>query len=204
TGLNYYWTVNVEYMIVDIARRPREIATVQIDVGNASRFGIKYMGEDGSIRNPIILHTAILGSIESYIYMLFDTALRMDRSALPLWASPVQARIIPVTQDNINYAIKVCNELEANGFRVDIDDTNRSTARKIVDAEREWVPYIIVVGDKEEAGGTINIRCRRSGKQYNSSLKELIFEMNREVDGYPRRPRYFPRMLSQRPGFITY
>lgn len=204
TGLNYYWTVNVEYMIVDVAKRPKEIATVQIDVGNAKRFGIKYMGEDGLEHNPIILHTAIIGGVERYIYMLFDTALRMDKPVLPVWISPVQARIIPVDQRNLNYAFKVCDELEAHEFRVDVDDTNRSMSRKIVDAEREWIPYILVVGDREEACGTVNVRCRMTGGQYESSVNDFIRKLSEECKGYPRKARYFPREVSKRPGFITY
>ncbi|MEM2310097.1 MAG: threonine--tRNA ligase [Candidatus Methanomethylicia archaeon] len=204
TGLNYYWTVNVEYMIVDIAKRPREIATVQIDIGNAKRFGIKYMGEDGLEHNPIILHTAILGSIERYIYMLFDTALKMEKPMLPFWISPVQVRVVPVDKRNLNYAIRVCDELSSHGFRVDIDDTDRSVSRKIVDAEREWIPYIVVVGDREEAEGTVNVRYRKTGEQYEISLNEFLSKLDSESMGYPKRIGYFPKFVSKKPGFITY
>lgn len=204
TGLNYYWTVNVEYMIVDFSNRPREIATVQIDVGNAERFGIRYMGEDGSEHYPIILHTAIIGGIERYIYMLFDTALRMRKPTLPLWVSPVQVRVIPVDQRNLNYAFKVCEYLESQGFRVDVDDTNRSMPRKIVDAEKEWIPYIVVVGDREEAEGKVNVRRRVQGDQREYSLEEFTSELNNACSGYPKKPRYFPKTVSKRPGFIVY
>jgi threonyl-tRNA synthetase len=204
TGLNYYWTVNVEYMIVDFSNRPREIATVQIDVGNAERFGIKYMGEDGSEHYPIILHTAIIGGIERYIYMLFDTALKMKKPTLPLWVSPVHVRVIPVDQKNLNYAFKVCDHLESQGFRVDVDDTNRSMPRKIVDAEKEWIPYVAVVGDREEAEGKVNVRRRVHGDQREYSLEEFVSELNNACSGYPKKPRYFPKTVSKRPGFIVY
>lgn len=204
TGLNYYWTVNVEYIIIDIAKRPKEIATVQIDIGNAQRFGIKYMGEDGLEHYPIILHTAILGSIERYIYMLFDTALKMERPMLPIWITPVQVRIIPVDKGNLNYALKICNEIDLYGFRVDVDDTDRSVSRKILDAEREWIPYIVVVGDREESKGTINVRCRKTGEQYEIHLNKLISKLEEDCRGYPKKMMYFPKLLSKKPGFITY
>ena len=204
SGLNYYWTVNIEYVIIDKLNRPKEIGTVQIDVGNAMRFGIKYVDESGEEKYPAILHTAIIGGIERYIYALFDTALRLEKPMLPVWISPVQVRVIPVKSQYIDYALKVADEIEARGYRVDVDDTNRSLSRKIVDAEKEWIPYIAVVGESELKNKTLNVRFRSSGEQKVLSVNELIDVLETETDGYPKKPRYFPRLLSKRPKFMHY
>ncbi len=202
TGANYYWTINIEYHITDVMGRPREISTVQIDIGNAERFGIKYTDESGKTHYPAILHTAIIGTVERFIYTLFDTALRKKKPMLPVWISPVQVRVIPVNQQLMEYAEKVADEIEAAGFRVDIDDTDRPLSRKIVDAEREWVPYVVVVGERERESGTISVRIREDGSTVSMKVQDLIKRLKEETKGYPRRPIYFARYLSQRPVFL--
>ena len=202
--LNYYWTINIEYIIIDKLKRPKEIGTVQIDIGNAKRFEITYVDENGEKHYPVILHSAVIGGLERYIYTLFDTALQLEKPTLPTWVSPVQVRLIPVTEQCLRYCIDVSNEIEKYGFRVDIDDTKRSLSRKIVDAEREWIPYIVVIGEREVAKRMLNVRIRRKNIQKNMAVNELIELLENEVDGYPRKPRYFPKLLSKRPGFIYY
>ncbi|MGQ4891772.1 MAG: threonine--tRNA ligase [Candidatus Njordarchaeia archaeon] len=201
-GLSYYWTINIEYVIRDHMDRPREIGTVQIDIGNAERFGIKYVDKDNKEKYPVILHTAILGSIERYIYAQFDTAVQKKKPMLPVWLSPVQVRLIPIRGEHLEYAEKIADELEKHGFRVDIDDTERTLDRKIVDSEREWVPYVVVVGEKEIKTNVLTVRVRESGKQEKIPLDELINRLEEETRGYPRRGIYFSRYVSQRPKFI--
>ncbi|MEZ0319000.1 MAG: threonine--tRNA ligase, partial [Pyrobaculum sp.] len=129
-GQKYYWVLNVEYHIVDELNRPREIATFQIDVGNAQRFGIKYVDEQNQTKYPVIIHTAILGSVERYLYAVFDTMAKLEKQGrtpkLPTWLSPVQVRIIPITKENIPYALKVAERLEEEGIRVDVDDRDET------------------------------------------------------------------------------
>ena len=205
-GLNYYWTVNIEYHILDLMDRPREVGTVQIDIGNAKRFGITYVDKDGTEKYPIILHSAILGSLERFIYALYDTALRMPKPMLPLWISPIQIRILPVKEDPtiFNYSIKIAEKLIEEGFRVDVDDTERSLARKMVDAEREWIPYIIVIGDKEVKENMLSVRRRSEGTSRKMSLEDLISELKEQVKDYPQKRFYTVLFLSRRPGFIKY
>lgn len=202
TGANYYWTINIEYHIVDVLNRPREIGTVQIDIGNAKRFGIKYVDADQTEKYPVILHTAIIGTIERYIFTLFDTALQKKHPMLPVWISPVQVRIMPITNELLDYAEEVAQKIENEGFRVDIDDTSRPLGRKIVDAEREWIPYIVVVGQKEKEAKKISVRVRESGETVQMSVDELINRLREETKGYPRKPIYFSRYLSKRPRFM--
>jgi len=202
TGANYYWTINIEYHIVDVLNRPREIGTVQIDIGNAKRFGIKYIDADQTEKYPAILHTAIIGTIERYIFTLFDTALQKEHPMLPVWISPVQVRIMPITNELLDYAEEVAQKIENEGFRVDIDDTNRPLGRKIVDAEREWIPYIVVIGQKEKEAKKISVRIRESGETVQMSVNDLINRLHEETKGYPRKPLYFSKFLSKRPRFM--
>ncbi len=201
TGLNYYWTINIEYVIRDHLDRPREIGTVQIDVGNSKRFGITYVEGDEK-KYPVIIHTAILGSIERYIYALFDTAIRKKKPMLPIWVSPIQVRIIPINNKLLNKADEIADKLEEEGFRVDIDDTDRTLDRKILDAEKEWVPYVVVLGEKEVASGQLSVRVREDGVQRKMSLEELIRELSEKTRGYPKRQIYFARYVSVRPKFL--
>ncbi|MCG2886456.1 MAG: threonine--tRNA ligase [Vulcanisaeta sp.] len=203
----YYWVLNVEFHIIDELRRPREIATFQFDVGNAQRFGIKYMGENGEARYPVIIHTAILGSVERYIYALFDTAAIMESRGevprLPTWISPIQVRIIPIGKDHLRFADEVASRLEERIIRVDIDDRFEETlAKRIRDAETYWVPYIVVIGDREVKTGRLSVRVRGAGKIVEMGVDELINRIEEEIKGYPRRPLTMPKYLSKRPSGI--
>ena len=203
----YYWVLNVEFHIIDELRRPREIATFQFDVGNAQRFGIKYMGENGEVRYPVIIHTAILGSVERYIYALFDTAAIMESRGevprLPTWISPIQVRIIPIGKDHLRFADEVASRLEERIIRVDIDDRFEETlAKRIRDAETYWVPYIVVIGDREVKTGRLSVRVRSAGKIVEMGVDELINRIEEEIKGYPRRPLTMPKYLSKRPSGI--
>lgn len=203
-GQKYYWVLNVEFHIVDELGRPREIATFQIDVGNAARFGIKYVDEDNRIRYPAIIHTAILGSVERYLFALFDTAAVMERAGktprLPAWITPTQVRLIPVSREYLDLAVKTADEIEALSIRVDVDDRDETLSKKIRDAEREWIPYVVVMGRREASTGVLTVRRRGEG-QKQMTLAELIAKINEELKGYPRRPLYAPKLLSQRPSY---
>ena len=201
----YYWVLNVEYVIIDELMRPREIATFQIDVGNAKRFNITYVDEKGEKKHPVIIHTAIIGSIERYIYAVLTVAAKMEKAKktpyIPTWLSPIQARIIPVTKQYLDYAIKVAEEIRAHGIRVDVDDRDESLGKKIRDAGREWIPYIIVIGKREVETNTINVRIRRANDQKAMSIDEFIKLIMKEINGYPRKDSTLPFFVSQRPLF---
>ena len=203
----YYWVLNVEFHIVDELRRPREIATFQFDVGNAQRFGIKYMGENGEVKYPVIIHTAILGSVERYIYALLDTAAITESKGgvprLPTWVAPIQVRVIPIGKDHLQYANDIASKLEDRMIRVDIDDRfDETLAKRIRDAETFWVPYIIVIGDREVKTGKLSVRARGAQKVMEMGIDELINRIEEEIKGYPRRPLTMPKYLSKRPSGV--
>ena len=199
----YYWVLNVEYHIIDNLNRPREIATFQIDIGNGKRFNIRYVDEKGEEHHPVIIHTAIIGGVERYIYTVLDTAALMEKRGetpyIPTWLAPIQVRVIPVSNEYLDYASRVAEEIMRHGFRVDVDDRGESLGKKIRDAGREWIPYIIVVGEREVKSNTINVRIRKSNDQRVMSIDEFIKMIEEETRGYPKTPLTMPMYLSRRP-----
>ncbi|WP_434731903.1 threonine--tRNA ligase [Thermogladius sp. KZ2Tp1] len=199
----YYWVLNVEYHIIDNIGRPREIATFQIDVGNGKRFNITYTTPEGEKRHPVIIHTAIIGGVERYIYMLLDTAALEEKQgrtpSIPTWLAPVQVRVVPVSKDYVDYAVKVAQALAGEGYRVDVDDRDESLGKKIRDAGREWVPYIVVVGEREVKSGTLSVRVRATNETTTMSVSELTAKLGEEVKGYPRTEPTLPLLVSRRP-----
>jgi len=200
----YYWVINVEYNIIDQLGRPREIGTFQIDVGNAKRFEITFTDENNERRYPVIIHTAIIGSLERYLYALLDTAAqseeRGEKPSLPLWLSPVQVRIIPVTGEQLPEALRIAEQLNSWGIRADVDDRDESLARRVRDAEVKWIPYVVVLGAKEVASGRLNVRARGGGPAA-MTLEELRRRLDAELEGYPRCGLTLPVRVSERPGY---
>ncbi|BEP16970.1 threonine--tRNA ligase [Pyrofollis japonicus] len=205
----YYWVVNVEYHIIDSAGRPREIATYQFDIGNAKRFGIKYVDENNEERYPVIIHTALIGSVERYIYMVFDSAIKAEKRGetpyIPTWLSPIQVRLIPLNpkeNEQMSYAEKVADLLEENMIRVDIDDRDISLGRRIRDAAREWIPYIAVIGERELKTGTLNVTIRKTNDRITMKPEDLVQKLLEEIKGYPRAQPTLPRYVSKRPSLV--
>jgi len=205
----YYWVVNVEYHIVDSSGRPREIATFQFDIGNAKRFNISYVDEKNEKRYPVIIHTALIGSVERYIYMVFDTAVRTEQKgrtpSIPTWLAPIQVRIIPLNPNDkamMELAESTASLLEEHLVRVDIDDRDISLGRRIRDAAREWVPYIAVIGKREVETGTLNVTIRKTNDRIVLTPRELLEKVMEELRGYPRVQQTLPRYVSRRPSLV--
>ena len=201
----YYWVLNIEYHIIDELERPREIATFQIDMGNAKRFAISYVDEKGAKEFPPIIHTAIIGSIERYLFTVLDQCARTEKRggkpSLPLWLSPTQVRVIPVKPEFLGYAQKIVDQLTASHVRGDVDDRDESLDKRVREAELNWIPYIAVVGKREADANLVAVRRRLDGKQYNAKLSELEKEIITSIAGYPAMPLKLPAKLSQRPGY---
>ena len=201
----YYWVLNVEYNIIDDLDRPREIGTFQIDIGNAERFGITYANEKGEKQFPVIIHTAVIGTLERFIFALLDSAVRLERAGkkpmFPVWISPVQARIIPVGKQYVKPALEFLARLEKAGIRADLDDRDDTIQSRVRESELSWVPYTIIFGEKEMSSGELSARSRAEGKDLRIGLEAFIERVRTELSGYPTRPLSFPSLLSQRPGY---
>ena len=203
----YYWVLNIEYNIIDELDRPREIGTIQIDVGNAERFGISYVDENGSRKYPPIIHTALIGTVERYIYTLLDQAALDEKKgkkpSIPVWISPTQVRVIPVAKEHLDYASRVADDLEKVNIRVDVDDRDESVPKKVRSAEIAWISYVVVVGEKEIENNVVSVRTRFDKSQKTIQVEELRNEVLKQMKGYPVHASTLPRMLSARPGYKT-
>lgn len=197
----YYWVINVEHHVVDKMAHPREIGTWQIDIGNAERFGIRFMDKDNTLKYPTIIHTALVGTLERFIFAAFDAALRKKNPTLPMWLSPVQVRLCPINESFNSYAEKVADQLAAQNVRVDVDDRVESVQKKIRDAEVDWVNAIVVVGPKEKKSKKLAVRFREDGKVKQMTTAQLVKFVQKETAGKPFRQLPLPRLLSVRPKF---
>ncbi|OYT58151.1 threonine--tRNA ligase [Euryarchaeota archaeon ex4484_178] len=160
--------------------------------------------ENGEEKYPYILHCSPSGAVERIIYAMLEKAdmdtKRGKKPMLPVWLSPTQVRIVPVKDDFIGCSIQEMDYLTQHGFRVDIDDRDLSVSRKIRDAEKEWIPYIVVIGQKEKEKDILTVRIRGDGVR-EMRREELLEILTRETEGKPRRRLPMPVMLSQRPKF---
>ncbi len=204
-GINYYWTVNIEYHILDDLKRAREIGTVQIDVGNSERFGITFVDKEGEKRYPIILHSAIIGTVERYLYTLFDTAVLMERKGrpgyLPVWVNPEQVRILTVTDDHLDRGREIVEKLDNSSIRVSFDERGITVGKKVRQAKQEWVSYVIVIGDRELESDVLTVYAREENENVTMTIDQLIQRIANETEGKPFRPLYLPKELSKRVGF---
>ncbi len=200
----FYFILKFEFNFVDNLDKAAALSTVQIDVENAERFGITYYDEEGKERYPLILHCSPSGAIERVMYAVLEKQAKLAKKGikamLPLWLSPIQVRIVPVSEEVLDYALYVAGKLEGAKIRVDVDDTSDRLNKKIRKAEKEWIPYIIVVGEKEKEQGTVTVR-RRAGGQLEMQLEDLIKEIRQQTEGFPYKPRPLPLLLSKRPKF---
>ncbi|WP_457750765.1 threonine--tRNA ligase [Thermococcus sp.] len=200
----FYFILKFEFNFVDNLDKAAALSTVQIDVENAERFGITYYDEEGKEKYPFILHCSPSGAIERVMYAILEKQAKLQaqgkKPMFPLWLSPIQVRVIPVSEDVLDYALYVAGKLEGAKIRVDVDDTGDRLNKKIRKAEKEWVPYIIVVGKNEKEQNTVTVR-RRSGGQSEMQLEDLIKEIRSQTEGFPYKPRPLPLLLSKRPRF---
>ncbi|MGI6472379.1 MAG: threonine--tRNA ligase [Candidatus Methanomethylophilaceae archaeon] len=201
-GINYYWTVNIEYHMLDQMNRPREIGTVQIDIGNAERFGIQYSDENGERQYPVILHCAVVGSIERWMYTLLDTAVALEKSGvpgyLPTWISPEQVRLMAKNDDCIGVTMEMANRIRKAGIRVSVDDTGATVGKKVRLSKQDWCSYAAVIGEKEIESDSLKVYVRSENKDVDMTVEELIDRIKKETEGMPVRPMYMPSNLSVR------
>jgi threonyl-tRNA synthetase len=200
-----YFILKFEFNIVDDQKKAAALSTVQIDVENSERFNIKYVNDQGKEKLPLLLHCSLSGSTERVIYGILEDQLkrasRGHKPQFPLWLSPAQVRILPVTEEFISYTNEIADTLEKKNIRVEVDDRDLSLGKKIRAAEKLWIPLILVVGEKELKRKTVNVRYRVDGKQEQHKLKNVIEYIKEQVDGKPLFQRVFPRLVSRQPIF---
>lgn len=201
-----YFDPKFEFNFVDNLEKASALSTVQMDHENAERYGISYTDENNERKLPLILHCSPSGSLERVIYALLEKAIKDQKRgkspSLPLWLSPTQVRLIPLADRHHEFCEKMANELEKSRVRVDVDDRGETVQKKIRDAEREWVNYIIVIGDKELGRKRVPVRARGKKDLKLMPVKGLSTEISKLTEGMPFKPLSLPRNLSKRPIFV--
>jgi threonyl-tRNA synthetase len=203
----FYFILKWEFNYVDSLGKAAALSTDQIDVENGKRYNIEYIDEQGKIQNPIILHNSPSGAIERIIYTLLEKAAKIkqqgQRPQFPIWLSHTQVRIIPIRNEHLLFAENIENILSQSHIRTDIDDRPESLSKRIREAETEWIPFILVIGDKEAESTTLVIRDRRTGTQNESNIEELIEWIRKETKDKPFMPLNLPKYLSKRPQIMV-
>ena len=202
----FYFIFKYEWNFIDALDKAATLTTDQIDVENAERYGIQYTDMDNKRKYPLILHLSPSGALERIMYALLEKAqMKIDKKenpTFPLWLSPTQVRLCPVNDSFISYAEQIANELEKNKIRVDIDDTNEGISKKIFDAESEWCPLIVVIGEKEKESGKLAVRFRETRKVEQMAADELAEHIRKQTSGFPFKKLSLPRKLSERARFV--
>src|SRR5919205_321926 len=203
----FYFTLKWEFNYIDNLGKASALSTDQIDIENGARYGIEFVEEDGTKKNPIILHNSPSGAIERVIYALLEKSAKISKSgkvpSFPLWLTHTQVRLIPVAKQHMMLCEKIATELSNKKIRADIDDRAESVAKKIRDAEIEWIHYTIVIGDKEMHKEKLLVRDRNQGRQREIALLELVQEINTQTEGKPYLPLNLPKFLSHRPQIMV-
>ncbi|MBW2280131.1 MAG: threonine--tRNA ligase [Deltaproteobacteria bacterium] len=176
-GEGAFYAPKIECNFKDVLDRVWTLGTAQIDMGAPGRFGLEYVGRDGADHQPAMLHRAVLGSLERFIAIY----LEHTGGDLPLWLSPVQAVILPISERHEAVAARTCQALREAGLRVEADDRSETLNYRVRSAEMLKVPFIVVVGDAEAENGSVTVRRRHSREQRTLALKEFVETMQEEV-----------------------
>lgn len=177
-GEAVFYGPKIDITVKDFLKREWQLSTIQFDFNLPKRFGMSYIGADSKEHTPYMIHRALLGSLERFIGVLIEHYA----GAFPLWLSPVQLAIMPVGADHKDYANKLAADLRKQGFRASVDELNETIGNKIRKAEKEKIPYMLVVGDKEMKSNVLNVRKRGEKKISETKLDKFIEQLKEEEE----------------------
>ncbi|MCB2338887.1 threonine--tRNA ligase [Clostridium estertheticum] len=178
-GDGAFYGPKIDFHLEDSIGREWQCGTIQLDLQLPQRFDLKYIGSDGEKHRPIVIHRVIFGSIERFIGILIEHF----EGKFPTWLSPVQVKILPISELYNNYAEVVKNKLERSNIKVSLDCRAEKIGYKVREARIERLPYIIVIGEKEQNSESISLRSRKNGDEGNCSLEAFIARITQEIDG---------------------
>jgi threonyl-tRNA synthetase len=176
-GEAVFYGPKIDVKLIDAIGRPWQLSTVQFDFTLPKRFDLAFIGSDGSAHQPVMLHRALLGSVERFLGVLIEHYA----GAFPVWLAPVQAMVIPIAERHQEYGKQVQNRLKEAGLRVEIDDRNEKMGYKIRAAQTQKIPYMLVVGDKEASSGEVSVRNRFEGDKGAQSLESFLSQIQEIV-----------------------
>jgi threonyl-tRNA synthetase len=197
---HHYWSAKIDFAAIDGLGRPIENPTVQIDVESAERFDIEYSDGENT-HNPPILHYSPSGGIERVVAAILEKTATMETPQLPTWLSPTQVRFIPVGEEHVAYCDDLVAELDEADVRADVDERDESVGKRIAKAETDWVPYYVVVGDREVEGDTMGVNVRAENDEIDMRFADLKGRLDEEIGDLPRKERYLPKHVSDHPNF---
>ncbi|MBT7995137.1 MAG: threonine--tRNA ligase, partial [Bacteroidetes bacterium] len=172
-----FYGPKLDFMVKDALGRQWQLGTVQVDYNLPERFDLTYIGEDNQKHRPVMIHRAPFGSMERFIGLLIEHTA----GDFPLWLAPKQAIILPISDKYINYAKNIWKSLDNYEIRTSIDDSNEKIGRKIRDAELSKIPYMLIVGEREETEGLVSVRKRKSGDLGQFKLDDFINSISEEL-----------------------
>jgi len=173
-----FYGPKIDFMATDALNREWQLATPQLDFVQPKRFGLSYTDKDGKPQTPVMIHFALMGSIERFLSVYIEHVA----GNFPVWLSPVQVAIIPISEKHTDYANKVAGQLENNGFRFKIFDENETLGKKIREAEIQKIPYLLILGDKEIQAEAISVRERGKGDLGQMKTEQFIDKIKSEVN----------------------
>jgi threonyl-tRNA synthetase len=176
-GDGSFYGPKIDLHMTDSLGRSWQIGTVQLDYNMPARFGLSYIGADNAEHQPVMIHRALMGSYERFIGIL----LEHTAGELPLWLTPVQAIVLPISDRHLDYAATVRDRLNAAGIRVEVDDRTESISRKIRDAELRKIPYMLIVGDREQETGQVGLREHRHGDAGSVDVEAFCTRISEEI-----------------------
>ncbi len=171
-----FYGPKIDFMITDAIGREWQLATPQLDFVQPDRFGLKYTDKDGAEKTPVMIHFALLGSLERFLSVYIEHTA----GAFPFWLSPVQVKILPISENHIEYAKQINQKLKEGGIRSELDQSNETLGKKIRNVRMEKVPYWLVIGDQEKSSGMVKIESRDRGDLGSLELETLIKNLKRE------------------------
>lgn len=174
-----FYGPKADFLVKDALGREWQCGTVQVDFMLPERFNLTYINSDGKEERPVMIHRAPLGSIERFLAILIEHY----GGAFPTWLSPVQVKVLPISEKQIEYAKKVANSLRSTAIRVELDERNETLGAKIRDAQNEKVPYMVVIGDREVKENKLSVRNRK-GQNLNMQISEFIDIIKSEIENY--------------------
>jgi threonyl-tRNA synthetase len=172
-----FYGPKIDFMVLDALRRTWQLGTVQVDHVMPQRFDLEYTGSDGAKHRPVIIHRAPFGSMERFIGVLIEHYA----GEFPLWLAPVQCAVLPITDASLDYAKKVHEDLKSGGVRAEFDDRNEKIGYKIREWEVRKAPYMLVIGEKERAAGTVAVRQHRKGDLGPMPRAEVVLKLKNEI-----------------------
>lgn len=177
-GGGAFYGPKIDLKLTDNQGREWQCSTIQFDFNLPQRFSMSYIGQDGQKHTPLMVHRALFGSVERFTAML----LEHFNGELPVWLSPVQARILPVSEEQLDYSADLMKQLKRKGYRVELDDSNDTLGAKIRNTQLAKIPLMVIIGQKEQQQGFVTIRLLKGKNQQTMNLEDFFEMLAREEE----------------------